>query len=118
MTMAKLISKTRGNLQLLGDLRIAGNFWTRGKGLLGRTSLGAEEALWLLRANSIHTWFMSMPIDCVFLDRQLKIRAIRENVRPWGCVWPIWGATSVLEMKSGDARRLGLHVGEELHVGH
>jgi uncharacterized membrane protein (UPF0127 family) len=113
--MATLTSKTR-NLKLFGDLEIATRFFARGKGLLGRSHLGEDQALWIHRCNSIHTMFMAFAIDCVFVDRQLRVKSIRENVVPWRLIPPVWGASSVFEMPAGAVKRLGLQVGEELHV--
>lgn len=114
--MAKLSSLTKQNL-LLGDLEVARGFFERGRGLLGRAGLREDQALWIHRCNSIHTFFMKFSIDCVFIDRDLKVAAIYEDVAPWRVVWPVWGASSVIEMAAGSARRLRIQVGEELHVG-
>lgn len=116
MTMATLTSKTR-NIPLIRDLRIATRFWERGVGLLGRSGLGPEEALWIHRCSSIHTFFMAFAIDCVFVDRQLRVKRVFENVRPWRLIAPVWGASSVIEFPAGAAKRLEIRVGEELHVG-
>ncbi|MBX2988494.1 MAG: DUF192 domain-containing protein [Bdellovibrionaceae bacterium] len=113
--MAKLKSLSR-NQELLSDLQVASRFWERGIGLLGRASLGEREGLWIHRCPSIHTWFMMFPIDCVFVDRDLKVKAVFENVKPWRVVFPVRGASSVIEMTAGAVKRLGIQVGENLHV--
>jgi hypothetical protein len=114
--MGILRSETR-NLQLLSDLKVANTFWTRGKGLLGVKALGPEQALWITQGNSIHTFFMKMPIDCVFLDKKLRIKKIISNIPPHRLVLPVWGARSVVELSKGRAAELKLEVGEQLHVG-
>ncbi len=114
--MAVLVSKTR-NLQLIADLDVAATEWARGKGLLGRKSLGTEQALWIRRCNSIHTYFMKFTIDCVFLDKQKRVKAIYPSVKPFRIIWPVWGASSVIEFPAGRVQELGIQVGEELHVG-
>lgn len=114
--MKSLTNKTTQQI-LIPRLEVADTFKTRNKGLLGRTSLPFEEALWIHRCNSIHTFFMKMPIDCVFVDRQLKVRKVFHDVLPWRLVLPVWGASSVIEMASGNARRLNINVGDQLHVG-
>lgn len=102
---------------LITNLEVAQDFHSRGKGLLGRESLSADQALWIHRCNSIHTFFMKFAIDCVFLDKNLKVRAIRENVVPWRLVLPIWGARSVIEMASGTVNKMKVNVGDQLYVG-
>lgn len=114
--MAVLRSETR-NRVLVSDLKVARRFWDRGRGLLGRVALPAEEALWILRCNSIHTFFMMFPIDCVFVNRNLEVKALRRNVVPWRLVLPVWGASSVIEMAAGSIDRLEITAGEKLHVG-
>jgi len=115
--MAVLKSETK-NQQLISDLKVATSFWARGKGLLGLKSLGREEALWIHRCNSIHTFFMKFTIDCVFLDKKMRIKAIYSDVKPNRLIWPVFGARSVIELPAGRAKELNLQPGEQLHVGH
>lgn len=105
------------NQTLVPHLEEARDFWSRGKGLLGRKTLGADAGLLIRRCNSIHTFFMQFPIDCVFVDRNLKVRAIYHDVRPWRLLLPVWGASSVIELASGTASRVNIKVGDQLHVG-
>lgn len=112
-----LKSQTRNQI-LISDLKVATSFWARGKGLLGLKSLGAGQALWIHQCNSIHTFFMRFSIDCVFLDKELRIRKIYEDVRPFRLILPVWGAKTVIEFPAGKARDLQLQTGEALHVGH
>src|SRR5579871_1496539 len=55
----------------------------RSKGLLGRTSMGREEGLWIVPCEAVHTFFMQFSIDLVYLDRNLRIKKLRESMRPW-----------------------------------
>jgi uncharacterized membrane protein (UPF0127 family) len=114
--MAKLENRSKNQL-MIGNLEIARGFWSRGKGLLGRQGLAADSALWIHRCNSIHTFFMQFPIDCVFVDRNLKVKAIYQDVRPWRLLLPVWGASSVFELSSGAASRMDITVGDQLYVG-
>lgn len=114
--MAILGSETRQKV-LLRDLKVARSFIDRGVGLLNRENLGQEEGLWIHRCNSIHTFFMRFSIDCVFVNRQLEVKALRSHVVPWRLVPPIWSASSVIEMSAGSIERLGIQVGEKLYVG-
>ncbi|MNJ92789.1 hypothetical protein D3C87_104630 [compost metagenome] len=103
--------------KLIENLEVARTFWTRGKGLLGRQSLPENQALWIHRCNSIHTYFMKFAIDCVFVDRNLKVKAIYRDVRPGRLILPVWGASSVIEMASGTTSKLQISVGDQLNVG-
>ncbi len=62
---------------------VADTPFTRMKGLLGRDGLEQGEGLLLRPASSVHTWFMRFPIDVVFLDRELVVVGIADEVEPW-----------------------------------
>lgn len=114
--MASLLNSTKGS-QVLFDIKQAKTFWPRLKGLLGRSSLSEAEGLWIHQCNSIHTFWMQFPIDCIFLDSELKVKKVCENVRPGRMVLPVWGAKSVIEVKAGLCEMKKVEVGDQLHVG-
>src|ERR1700680_1594315 len=61
----------------------------RRKGLLGRQELPAGEGLWIRPCEAVHTFGMQFPIDLVYLDRNLRVKKVRSDVRPWrpsGCL--------------------------------
>ena len=99
---------------LFAEVRRAHTFWARLRGLLGRKSLGPEEGLWLERCNAIHMAGMRFAIDAIFLDREGRVVAVRENVRPWGIAGPVKGAREVLEVAAGSADRLQIKPGQGL----
>ena len=86
---------------------------SRSRGLLGRTALEAGEGLWIVPCPMIHTLFMRFPIDAVFLDRDLRVVRVLENLRPWRLSPWVFRAHSVLELAGGSAGR-GVQVGEQL----
>jgi uncharacterized membrane protein (UPF0127 family) len=101
---------------LIEDLQIAETFWTRAKGLLGRKSINENQALWIKPCRDIHTFFMKFPIDCVFLDKNMQVYNIVENVTPFKIIGPFWKASSVIEFKSGFSNMKNLKVGDQLYV--
>lgn len=92
---------------------LADTVLTRLRGLLGRASLSSGEGLLLVPAGSVHTFFMRFAIDVVFLDRDLCVRRIVENVGPSRLVWAR-SARRVLELPAGEAQRVGLREGAQL----
>lgn len=81
--------------------RVARSFAERAKGLIGTKDLPDGEGLLILKCNAIHTWFMSFPIDAVFLDKNDQVVKIVRNIRPWRfLVWGGFKAVKVLETKS------------------
>jgi uncharacterized membrane protein (UPF0127 family) len=72
------------------------------RGLLGRRSLGAGEALHLVRCRSVHTFGMRFPLDLVWLDGLGEVVRVDRSVGPWR-VRSCRRARSVLECRGGSA---------------
>lgn len=98
----KVINKTRG-LQVSAAAGRADTFASRLFGLIPRSSLGAEEGLWLEPCAMIHMCFMRFAIDAVFLDEGGKVLRVLENLRPWSFSPWVPGARGVLELPAGRA---------------
>jgi uncharacterized protein len=88
---------------------------SRLRGLLGRSELRPGEGLLLRPASAIHTCFMRFPIDAVFLDGELRVLGISDELRPWRAA-SRRGARAVLELPAGESARRGLEAGELLRV--
>ena len=105
--MTNLTRRTR----IASSVEVADSGAKRSKGLLGRTGLAPGEAIWIVPCESVHTFGMKFAIDLIYLDRQLRIRKIRSDVRPWrisGCLT----AHSVVELASGSIRTVDAQVGD------
>ena len=82
--------------------RVAATFRERAKGLIGSPPPPPGEGLLIMRCNAIHTFFMRMAIDAVFLDRDDRVVKVVRGVRPWRpLVWGGWRAAKVLETATG-----------------
>jgi uncharacterized membrane protein (UPF0127 family) len=88
---------------------------TRLRGLLGRSELPRGEGLLLRPSPSIHTWFMRFAIDAVFLDRDLRVLAVRAAMPAWRMAAQR-GARAVLELPAGEAGRRGIVTGARLRA--
>lgn len=115
--MAVLKSMTK-NKVLIPDLKVAKTFAERGFGLIPRKNISQAEGLWISECKSIHTFFMSFTIDCVFVDKNLNVKALVENISPWRFTKFYWKADSVIELAAGSIGRLEIELGDQLHVGH
>jgi uncharacterized membrane protein (UPF0127 family) len=113
----KVLRNSKDQTVLVPRLSVAESLSDRTRGLLGRDGLSNEEGLWILRCNSIHTFFMRFAIDCVFLNRKCEVVSVKTNVRPWRLIVPQWGATSVIEVSAGVAQTWKLQKGDTLYVG-
>ncbi|MHB8789821.1 MAG: DUF192 domain-containing protein [Desulfobulbaceae bacterium] len=82
-------------------------------GLLGRRSLPQGHGLLIEPCGSVHTFFMGMPIDAVFLGSNERIVRIAANLPPWRMAMATGGA-AVLEVAAGAAAGAGLKVDDRL----
>ncbi|WP_033311609.1 DUF192 domain-containing protein [Streptomyces iakyrus] len=112
----------RGELVVQGEgggpsvavpLEIATSYRARTKGLLGRDSV--DGAILLSPANSVHTFRMRIPIDVAYLDRGLRVIAVR-TMRPGRLGMPRLRARHVLEAGAGVMNEWGVRKGARVEV--
>ncbi|MDJ0342737.1 DUF192 domain-containing protein [Streptomyces sp. H10-C2] len=94
-------------------LEIAASYRARTRGLLGRD--GLTGALLLTPATSVHTVRMRFPIDVAFLDRRLRVLAVR-TMPPGRLGRPRLRARHVLEAEAGSMERWGLRRGTRVEI--
>jgi uncharacterized protein len=111
--VADYVEVTRADGQLVCRCRVANSFASRFRGLMGVADLPAGSGLLLPGTSSVHTHFMRFPIDVVFLDSGWRIVSVVHGLRPWRLA-AAKGASSVLELASGECERLGLAQGDVL----
>lgn len=95
------------------EIEIAETFFSRLRGLMGRSHLDAGHGLLLAPCNSIHMLFMRFAIDVIYLDKEFCIKKIARNVPTWIGMSFCFGAWGALELRSGEADRLNLRVGQK-----
>ena len=83
----------------------------RNIGLLGTDSI--DGALWITRCNWVHCFRMRHTIDIVYVGRRGKVVAVT-TMPPNRMGMPRPLATAVVEMRQGDASRLGIRRGSIL----
>jgi uncharacterized membrane protein (UPF0127 family) len=107
------ISNLTRQSELAHCAEVADDGAKRRKGLLGRQELRPGEGLWILPCEAVHTFGMQFPIDIVYLDRNLRVKKVSSDVRPWrlsACLT----AHSVLELASGTIRGTHTKPGDRL----
>ena len=93
--------------------RLANNFWTRLRGLMGVRDLPAGDGLLLKPANQIHTHFMAIPIDVLYLDAESRVghgRGVAAAVRRMRL------GRAVLELPAGVIQAHGVQPNDQLRV--
>lgn len=106
---------TTSNLAVNGtktDINItkADTFFAKFMGLMGKTTV--ETWLFIERCDSIHTYFMKIPIDAVFIDNNGRVLKIIPNLKPWKIVLPVAGTSHTFELEAGSASKLGLKLND------
>jgi uncharacterized membrane protein (UPF0127 family) len=101
---------------LATKVRKADSFLTRLVGLLKRTNLGPEEALWLMPSKGIHTIGMKFPIDVVFLDKDNVVLGIISGLVPYRITGVRLKGHSVLELPKGTLKKSRTEVGDQLEI--
>lgn len=108
-------NQTRG--QVLADrAELARSFVARGRGLIGRATLPSGYALIIYPEWSIHTFFMRVAIDVLFVDRADRVVGLRAAMppgRPFAGVAP-WRGRYVIEMPAGVIADTGTRIGDQL----
>lgn len=120
-----LIRDQRGQTLQFGSktlqLEIANTDELRTKGLSGRESLPANQAMWFeFGESSVHCFWMkdmNFPIDIIWLNEQRKVVHVKENAQPSSypeSFCPDGASKYVLEVQSGLVRQENITIGSQL----
>ena len=101
---------------LATKVRKADNFLTRLVGLLKRTHLGPEEALWLMPSKGIHTIGMKFPIDVLFLTKDNEVVGLISGMLPYRISSVHFRGYSVVELPNGTIRKSRTELGDKLEI--
>lgn len=96
---------------------LADNFWTRLKGLLGRSALAENEGLLIRPCNSVHTLGMTFAIGVIFLDRDNRILQVIPLMKPGRLSPLVRGAKQVLELHPSRLEQGRVQVGMQVEFG-
>ena len=93
------------------------SFSDRLRGMIGRPfeQIGID-AMVFPSCSSIHTFFMTFPIDVIFLGPENTVLKTRPGCRPWCPVIRCRGAQSVIELPDGALAHTGTLPGDRLDL--
>jgi len=117
----------RNQLVIADQCNVADSFWVRLKGLMGVKKLEEGTGLFFPKCSSVHTWFMSIPIDLIFLGNEEESRStdggvysvvhVVEQARPWSLLpFGSLRAKHVLEVPAGTVKRSQVQRGDLLCI--
>lgn len=110
------IERVSDGAEIVRELKLADNFFTRAKGLLGTRDLPEGHGLLIRPCNSVHMLGMSYAIDVVFLSKAMEIVRVIPELKPWRVSPVVKGAHQVLELPEGTIARFDLVPGNRLVV--
>src|SRR5262245_48117984 len=110
-----VFNETKGTF-LAFRLAVADSILSRLVGLLGRTSLKPDQGMWIVPANSIHTFGMVFSFDVVMIDKDFRVVSMKEMVKPFRIMLPKLRAESVIELPAHTIFRSRTEVGDELII--
>lgn len=109
----RVINQTRN--QVLADTVImADSFFTRLRGLLGRSGLDPGCCLVLKPCQSIHTMFMKFDIDVLFVDKHNIALHLISGLPPFRFSGIVRDAYLVMEFPAGTLARTGTSAGDTI----
>ncbi|HUY12638.1 MAG TPA: DUF192 domain-containing protein [Terriglobia bacterium] len=113
-----LVRNLRSQSVIASEVEVAATHLRRLVGLLGRTRKWATpgNALWIRPSKGIHTFGMLFPIDVIFLDGELRVVHVQENVRPFCISAVCLSAQSVLELPPFTISKAGIFEGDQLEI--
>lgn len=108
-----IVNRTLSGSIVCARTEVADTIFKRLRGLLGRASLAPGDGMLFRGESSIHSAFMRFRFDAVFMDRELRVVGLAENIPPWRAR-SARGARNVLELAAGEISRTGVALGDEL----
>lgn len=109
----RVMNLTRNTL-LADHAGKADSFMRRFKGLMGVTDFPMGHGLHIEPCNSIHTFFMKIPIDALFLDAKGEVVDVCHAMPAWRMSRVYFSAKSVLELPAGTALASKTEAGDRL----
>ena len=111
----RIVNESRGAV-LATRATVADSFWTRLRGLLGRSELAAGDGLVIEPCSSVHMLGMRFPIDALHLDRSGMVLRIVPELAPNRFGPLVKGSHAVLELPAGTAAATGTVAGDRVVI--
>ncbi len=115
MQTVQVFNVTRG-VVIAHQAKLATSLGQRMKGLLGQASLSDNEALILKPCSSIHTFFMRFAIDVLFIDKNLQIIRLVQNMPPNRTSPIVWASRMAIELPAGKISQTNTQLGNTIAI--
>jgi uncharacterized membrane protein (UPF0127 family) len=104
------------DVMLAEKARIAADFFSRAKGLLGSAPLADGEGLLIEPCSGIHMIGMKYAIDALFMDRQWRVVGVVHAIGPGAFSRAYRGAHRCLELPAGVLKATGTEEGDQIKM--
>ena len=104
------------NTVLVEQGRVADNFWKKFRGLMGVRQLPPGDGLLITHCDNVHTHFMRMPIDVLYVNRHNCIVGIDPAMKTWRIGRKHAESAYVIELPSGTTMHTQSAIGDQLKI--
>ena len=111
----RIVNETREAV-LATRATVADSFWSRFRGLLGRTELAEGEGLVIEPCGTVHMLGMKFSLDVLHLDRSGTVLRVVPDLRPNRFGPLVRGSHTVLELPAGTAAATGTVAGDRVVI--
>jgi len=97
-----IVKNKRTDAILLDNLNLADTFYKRFVGLMGKKNLSRLTGLKIEPCNSIHCFFMRIPIDVIFVSKDDVVLKTIHDMKPWRVSPIVKGARYIIEANANE----------------
>ena len=108
-----VLRNARRNNVVASHIEPAFDSASRRRGLLGRTAFAEGATLIIAPCNSVHTFFMRMAIDVVFVSRSGQVLKTYSELPAWRIAFAVRGFAAI-ELPTGTVKRSDIRRGDHL----
>lgn len=108
----QVVNVSKGNVVIAQRVAWAGSSAERRRGLLGRSGLSADEGIYLIPCEWLHTFGMRFAIDVAFISASGLILAVYHGLKPNRLSKIVLRAKGALELSEGTLRVTKTEIGD------
>jgi uncharacterized protein len=113
--MATIENTTRQST-IASNIKIATNFFSRMRGLIGSKPLEPGHGFVIPHCKGVHTFGMTFPLDIIFVDSSNQVVGIEEHILPNKTGHVFMSAKQVIECPVGTILRSGTRLGDHVSI--
>jgi uncharacterized membrane protein (UPF0127 family) len=111
----EVFNKTRNSI-VASQVSKADTYFKRLVGLMGKPVIPKGFGLWIVPCQDIHSFFMRVEFDAIFLNQNGQVLYLMQSMKPWRISKFVRGGKVVLELGAGTIAESDTQVGDELEL--